>query len=286
YDTCCFPLLYSSVSIRHDSFLCLSRFVCIIDYSHMDFYNSSLMDFVHIGEEDLWTEDKEDSIDVNRSAIVFNNKRLSYVGQDCWKIPQVLVQMYGSKVHFLDLSYNCLTTLQGVDKFLNLEELVLDNNNLTDAVQVPHLPNLQILSLNKNNISNLELLLNKVAHSLPSLHYLSLLGNVACPNQLSDLEKDEEDYQRYRYYVLHHLPRLKFLDSRPVTSTERKEAQQRGMYMKIVRPMSERDESEHHHNKHSPPSNYTPLPSSRREIGDHQGDGDSQSQQEVATQPV
>ncbi|KAJ9592899.1 hypothetical protein L9F63_015477, partial [Diploptera punctata] len=156
------------------------------------------MDFLHV-EDDLL---EEDDICINRSAIVYNNERLSYVGQDCWKIPEVLVQLYGGKVNFLDLSYNCLTTLQGVEKFTNLQELVLDNNNLSDVVVIPHLPNLQILSLNKNNISNLETLLNKVAHNLPSLHYLSLLGNIACPNQLSDVEKDEEDYQRYRYCIL------------------------------------------------------------------------------------
>jgi hypothetical protein len=49
-----------------------------------------------------------------------------------------------------------------------------------------------------DQISNLELLLTKIAQNLPSLHYLSLLGNAACPNQLSDADKDEEDYQRYR----------------------------------------------------------------------------------------
>lgn len=32
----------------------------------------------------------------------------------------------------------------------------------------------------------------------PSLHYLSLLGNEACPNQLVSPDKDEDDYQRYR----------------------------------------------------------------------------------------
>ena len=51
-------------------------------------------------------------------------------------------------------------------------------------------------------ISSLDLLLNKIAQNLPSLHYLSLLGNAACPNQLSDPDKDEEDYQRYRYWLL------------------------------------------------------------------------------------
>jgi hypothetical protein len=80
--------------------------------------------------------------------------QLSYVGQDCWKIPPVLVQMYGTQVWFLDLSFNCLITLQGVEMFPHLEELVLDNNKLSDSVLVPDLPNLQILSLNKNNVSH------------------------------------------------------------------------------------------------------------------------------------
>jgi hypothetical protein len=51
-------------------------------------------------------------------------------------------------------------------------------------------------------ISNLDLLLNKIAQNLPSLQFLSLLGNASCPNELSDPDKDEEDYQRYRYWLL------------------------------------------------------------------------------------
>jgi Leucine-rich repeat (LRR) protein len=67
--------------------------------------------------------------------------------------------MYGTKVKFLDLSFNCLATLQGVEKFSNLEELVLDNNRLSDNIFVPQLPNLQILSLNKNNVSHVKCVL-------------------------------------------------------------------------------------------------------------------------------
>ena len=47
-------------------------------------------------------------------------------------------------------------------------------------------------------INNLENLIYKVKTSFPGLKYLSLLGNSACPNQLSGLENDENDYQRYR----------------------------------------------------------------------------------------
>ena len=42
-----------------------------------------------------------------------------------------------------------------------------------------------------------------------------------------------------RYYVLHKLPALKFLDSRPVKDDERKEAQRVGAYMRIITPAQE-----------------------------------------------
>ncbi|XP_066995681.1 leucine-rich melanocyte differentiation-associated protein [Anabrus simplex] len=205
-----------------------------------------------------------------RGAIVFENSRLSFVGQDCQKIPSVLAQLYGPRVQFLDLSFNCLTTLHGIEKFMNLKELVLDNNNLNDKFFLPRLQHLHTLSLNKNNITNLELLLTKVSHNLPCLHYLSLLGNVACPNQLSDADKDEEDYQRYRYYVLHCLPHLRFLDSRPVTPEEKREADRRGQFMKVIRPNTEASIGDELSSSLTS-SAYSPLPNSGRDIGDHQG---------------
>lgn len=52
--------------------------------------------------------------------------------------------------------------------------------------------------LNLWHITDLEHLLDHLAKVTPALEYLSLLGNVACPNELVSLEKDEEDYKRYR----------------------------------------------------------------------------------------
>lgn len=40
-----------------------------------------------------------------------------------------------------------------------------------------------------------------------------------------------------RYFVLHKLTNLKFLDTRKVTRTEREEALVRGAFMKVVKPM-------------------------------------------------
>uniref|UniRef100_M3XXL8 Leucine-rich melanocyte differentiation-associated protein n=1 Tax=Mustela putorius furo TaxID=9669 RepID=M3XXL8_MUSPF len=127
-------------------------------------------------------------------------------------------------------------SLEGLSAFGSLEELILDNNLLGNDLVLPGLPRLHTLTLNKNQITDLECLLDHLAEVTPALEYLSLLGNVACPNELVSLEKDEEDYKRYRCFVLHKLPNLKFLDARKVTRQEREEALLRGSFMKVVKP--------------------------------------------------
>ncbi|XP_006519741.1 leucine-rich melanocyte differentiation-associated protein isoform X4 [Mus musculus] len=138
-----------------------------------------------------------------------------------------------------------MRSLEGLSAFRSLEELILDNNLLGDDLVLPGLPHLHTLTLNKNQITDLEYLLDHLAEVTPSLEYLSLLGNVACPNELVNLEKDEEDYKRYRCFVLHKLPKLKFLDAQKVTRQEREEALVRGAFMKVVKPKDFRD-SQHH----------------------------------------
>ncbi|NWV34887.1 LRMDA protein, partial [Grantiella picta] len=131
-------------------------------------------------------------------------------------------------------------SLEGLKTFSYLEELILDNNLLGNDLLLPRLPHLHTLTLNKNQISfqrnTCKILLDHLAEVVPSLQYLSLLGNIACPNELVCKEKDEDDYQRYRYFVLHKLPNLKFLDTRKVTRREREEALIRGAFMKVVKP--------------------------------------------------
>ncbi|NXV93152.1 LRMDA protein, partial [Calonectris borealis] len=131
-------------------------------------------------------------------------------------------------------------SLEGLKTFSYLEELILDNNLLGNDLLLPRLPHLHTLMLNKNQISfqrnTCKILLDHLAEVVPSLQYLSLLGNMACPNELVCKEKDEDDYQRYRYFVLHKLTNLKFLDTRKVTRREREEALVRGAFMKVVKP--------------------------------------------------
>ncbi|KAK9875213.1 hypothetical protein WA026_006003 [Henosepilachna vigintioctopunctata] len=197
---------------------------------------------------------------------------LCYSGQRCQKIPEALVNMYGTKTQCLDLSFNELVTLKGLEGFPLLKELILDNNDLTDSLVLPYLPHLNLLSLNKNKIYDIESLITKILHNLPSINYLSLLGNKACPNQLADADNDEEDYQRYRYYVLYRLPKLKFLDSTKVREVERTEARRRGRYMKVMRPSPVPDTEVTSSSDNIPwDSNFSALPKTIRSLDDQRG---------------
>jgi hypothetical protein len=46
-------------------------------------------------------------------------------------------------------------------------------------------------------------------------------------------------YCSIRYFVLHKLPNLKFLDSKPVSKREREEGLRRGAFLKVIAPGQE-----------------------------------------------
>ncbi|XP_077351728.1 leucine-rich melanocyte differentiation-associated protein [Festucalex cinctus] len=203
------------------------------------------------------------------SPVAMNGTHISYIGHDCKDIPDFLGDSFGDFARRLDLSFNQLRSLAGLKTFTELEELVVDNNLLGNDLRLPRLPNLHTLTLNKNKLTDIEALLEHLADVTPSLEYLSLLGNEACPNQLVSLDKDEDDYQRYRYFVLHKLPQLKFLDTRKVTRKELTEAQARGAFMKVVKPKSEASPIDAGFENRPLP--YTPLPRGSRDARSHKG---------------
>ncbi|KAM9069639.1 leucine-rich melanocyte differentiation-associated protein [Sarcophilus harrisii] len=200
------------------------------------------------------------------AGLVVSGTQVSYIGQDCREIPEHLGRDYGRFAKRLDLSFNLLRSLEGLSAFTGLEELILDNNLLGNDLALPGLPRLHTLTLNKNQITDLEGLLDHLAKATPALEYLSLLGNMACPNELVSLEKDEDDYQRYRCFVLHKLPNLKFLDAKKVTKWEREEALVRGKFMKVVKPKAAEDVA-----PESSQLPYTPLPPGSRSLTSHKG---------------
>ncbi|KAH7637717.1 leucine-rich repeat-containing protein [Dermatophagoides farinae] len=173
--------------------------------------------------------------EIQDHQLIANGRSIKLVNQNLWQIPSPLTTQYASRVRKLDLSYNCLQTLSGIEYFNCLEELVLDNNLLDDSIRFFYNPFMKCLSINKNKLTDLERFLNEITLKLPSLTYLSMLGNPACPDQLSSSEHDDKDYSRYRSYVIHRMPQLKFLDSTQIRRTERTDAQQRGHYYRLIR---------------------------------------------------
>jgi hypothetical protein len=115
------------------------------------------------------------------------------------------------------------SSVSNLDLFIGLKSLVLDHNELISKQDFPHIPTLETLWVNANNIDSLEVFLDGIQHAFPKLNYLSMLKNPCCPNYF--VGKDSAAYQKYRYNVLARIPGLKFLDASPITLDERTEAQ-------------------------------------------------------------
>ena len=143
----------------------------------------------------------------------------SYTGHDAKVLPSFLLN-HSQQIIRLNLSHNQLDDLRGLEKFVNLDDLNLDNNLINDATEFPKL-SISSLTLNNNHIANLHILLEKLTRAFPCLEYLSLLGNEACPSDLMNLSNSRQDYSQYRSLVACCLPNLKFLDFQAITSEER-----------------------------------------------------------------
>ena len=119
----------------------------------------------------------------------------------------------------LDISNNQISDFDFLSEFPNLHTLILDNNQVSSMSKQARLPKLMVLSLNCNAITELEPFVEELAKCVPSLQYLSLLGNVACP-----YFDAAHRYYNYRIYIISKFRKLTHLDSSPVTPEETKHA--------------------------------------------------------------
>lgn len=72
--------------------------------------------------------------------------------QDITTLPDAVVNLYHSRVRKMDLSFNQLTSLDGLEFFSRLDELILDNNQLGDNIRIPKTKTITTLSLNNNKV--------------------------------------------------------------------------------------------------------------------------------------
>eukprot|EP01107_Rhizomastix_libera_P002395 TRINITY_DN1411_c0_g2_i1.p1 TRINITY_DN1411_c0_g2~~TRINITY_DN1411_c0_g2_i1.p1 ORF type:complete len:223 (-),score=46.98 TRINITY_DN1411_c0_g2_i1:121-789(-) len=139
----------------------------------------------------------------------------------------------------LDASYNQIDDLRGLDAYQKVKHVILDNNNISSIPDdLKTIESVELLSLNNNNISDLEKFMDGVSGKFPNLRHLSMLKNPACPNEMLGTG-DKEEYARYRFYVIYRCPKLNILDLQSVTAAERVEALRRGQFCKKVTPKTE-----------------------------------------------
>lgn len=227
--------------------------------------------------------------DINWSKIIYieDEQKLIYFDQKTYKLPEAILNLYSDRVRHLDLSYNKLSSFESLELFSMLEELVLDNNYLTDDIIFPaQLDRIKLLSLNNNKFENLDLLLTKLSLCFPNLEYLSLLGNPTCPYYCLNLNHTEYEYLKYRFYIIRYLPHLRILDAQAVKKMERDFVRNQLQQEQDETVISERQRNGRSNTlitdiyanitfklgvRQREPPIYSPLPNSIREAGDHRG---------------
>ncbi|XP_070504216.1 leucine-rich melanocyte differentiation-associated protein-like [Chironomus tepperi] len=150
-----------------------------------------------------------------------NEKRLIYYEHDADQIPSEIINEFRDKdVTQIDFSSNSLMSIDFISNFPNLNEIILDNNFLSDETMFPNkvFLKIQLLSLNNNKFEDLDKLVYNICYSFPNLRHLSLLGNPLCP--VLNENYNEDDYQSYRLLIISRMPKLKFLDSKMITRHE------------------------------------------------------------------
>jgi len=105
---------------------------------------------------------------------------------------------------------NDITSLNHLDNNFRLKSLYLSGNRIStlEGSSLKNLPNLEVLFLANNQITDLGIQLREV-QQLPFLQQLELLGNPVA------------EETNYRQQVIHRIPSLKVLDRHVITSLER-----------------------------------------------------------------
>uniref|UniRef100_A0A1I8NMZ8 U2A'/phosphoprotein 32 family A C-terminal domain-containing protein n=1 Tax=Stomoxys calcitrans TaxID=35570 RepID=A0A1I8NMZ8_STOCA len=130
-----------------------------------------------------------------------------------------IIATHGEYIEYLDVSHNRIARLEWLLQLPQLKCLIMDDNRLREAhfekLKKMHLPNITTLTLNKNELSDLDTTAKILQYMFPNLEYLSLHGNPMCPDNLY-LQPFSEfvpyEYAHYRSVLSKSLPRLKFLD--------------------------------------------------------------------------
>ncbi|XP_014663214.1 PREDICTED: leucine-rich repeat-containing protein 48-like isoform X2 [Priapulus caudatus] len=129
---------------------------------------------------------------------------------------------------WLDLSFNNIEKIEGLDTLVKLEDLSLFNNRISLLENMETLTNLHIVSLGNNDFNDLNSLL--YLRQFKKLKTVCISGNPMCMN---------EDY---KLFTTAHLPNLDYIDYRAITTEMRTQANEK--YRDIVEELIAEELSE------------------------------------------
>lgn len=168
---------------------------------------------------------------------------LSLANRGLTELPANFASVQAATLKKLDLSENKLASGAGLAGLKSLQTLILDKNELNSLTDYPSLPSVDTLWLNNNNFKDVKSLLDSIEKAFPNVTYLSVLKNPCTPNAYFS-DGEFEAYQRFRYYVIHRLKKLKALDATPIDAVERKEADRVGQFAAVSKPAASKEDDE------------------------------------------
>jgi len=178
---------------------------------------------------------KELDVNVPQATIALRGRGLT-------ALPAGFVQTQAATLKNLDLSENKISSGASLNG-LKLQTLQLDKNELAALTDFPVMPSLETLWINNNQLKDLKATMDAIEKSFPNVTYLSMMKNPCVPN-LYFSDGEFEAYQRYRFYVIHRLKKLKLLDATQIDATEQKEADRVGKLSVVMKPQTTKEEDE------------------------------------------
>lgn len=107
-------------------------------------------------------------------------------------------------LHWLDLSFNLVKEIEGLDKLVNLKDLSLFNNQLVYVGGLDNCKSLNVLSIGNNKIPSFEIVTQYFSKGkgmkFKNLQVLNVAGN--------PFTKEPD----YKNHIINSLPNLRYLD--------------------------------------------------------------------------
>jgi len=124
-----------------------------------------------------------------------------------------------STSYYVDISHNSLSSASILKDYPNILMLTADYNSFSSLDSFPSLNQLESLSMNHNQMTDMTEVLSNISTKFPNLEHLIIFHNPFNSSILPDPQNPE--FCNYRFRIINRLKRLQSLDGLPVTNAER-----------------------------------------------------------------